>query len=768
MPRRSKTKIIGGVVLSAVLTFGTACSPLADTLRQKKAEYPSAELTEEKPITASSIRWMLLQKDNVSVKPFDRLIENPNLKPELLPKVKLIIEKADENAGHVLDALDSLLNNPSFKPEMLTDEFIQKFIEVTNLVWEGGCLVMDYSNLLENSRFTPEDTLDITKLIIKKTEKYGEYHVFQANHVFQFLNSIQKNPNFNPGMRVDFIKLLIEKSENTKPVLDALKVYLEYPHFKERFLTEDFAEELVETVELIIEKNGGVDAAFNDLNNLKEILANPNFSSLGMVYFYVEKINDKKMLWILKGSLDKSGFEMSEEYAEKLVKILNYIIDNTDENNRKDALSSFYSIQNHSNFIPEMLDVVEHIIEKIDKTVGLTKIGQVIPILYLISDDSDPSEICTMEFAENFTEAVIALTEKSNEIGCNALGLLDALVRNPNFEPKTLNGELTKDLIGVLDVSLFNAGYVEDGLSDEEKELVSDLIFHFENGLESLLRDPKFIPKALGILERLVGGSEDQDNAIHNFSSLLSNPDFTTKAYEKMDEVQLELFVEQKLNFAYAFSTIGKEKTMVLYEKCGIKYFGRYSKEMLEEAYASLVPEYKKDRPLLVVVFNQSDDDGAFYYEREMLDDLRKYYKVMLFEACSDKEFNKIIKKTANQYKKIDTLIIGGHGDEDSIELGLEALKEELNYLDLTDKNELKNLKKYFVNNPTVVLISCSTGHGKKSFGKLLSKIWNATVWAPDKPVGLKEFVLTEEGKIDSAIYSDDATKKFENGKTRD
>ena len=69
---------MGRAVLSAVLAFGTACSPLADTLRQKKAEHPSAELTDEKTVTADSIRWMLSKKaarDN-----FDRLIENPNLK----------------------------------------------------------------------------------------------------------------------------------------------------------------------------------------------------------------------------------------------------------------------------------------------------------------------------------------------------------------------------------------------------------------------------------------------------------------------------------------------------------------------------------------------------------------------------------------------------------------------------------------------------------------------------------------------------------------
>jgi len=629
MPRGLKTRVIGGAVLSAVLAFGTACSPLADTLRQKKAEHPSAELTDDKPATVNSIRWMLSEKDNDSaIHAFNRLIKNPN-----------------------------------FKPEMLDDEFIQKFVEVTDLVRGVDFLWMDYLNLLENSKFMPEDILDLAKLIIEKPEAK------KIQFAFDSLIRIQKNPNFNPGM-LDFIKLLIEKSEKANPPMYAFDEYLRNPNFKPEVLTEDFAEKLAGIVNNIVEKNYGEEIvfAFSDISYLGDILKNPDFRPevLDIVHLYVEKTNEKGMLWILTDSLDKSNFEFSDESVERLAEIMNTVV------NKNKILPELIK----SN--PGIIDFVWHLVSEMDKKVGLDKIDQVSLILNQILDGSDLSEIYTMEFAENFAEAVITLIEKSDEIGDDALKLLVWWIDNPNFEPGTLNGAFAQKLIYSIDILIDN--YDEDALS----------------GFESLLHNPNFKLEMLGILDEIGMEylmDETNSNSVSVLNSLLANPDFTIETYNKMDEVvQSGLSAEVRLNFAYAFSTIGKEKTMVLYEKCGIEYFGRYSKEMLEEAYSSLVPEYKKDRPLLAVVYNKNDWNGSFYASGLELDGLREYYKVMLFETDSEKKFSKIMKKTAEDYKPIHLLVLGGHGGSDSIQLGRSNNEKEK--LDLTDKKELKKLKR--------------------------------------------------------------------------
>jgi|GEM_PF-2417869 len=710
MRKGLKTKFIGGAVLSAVLAFGTACSPLADTLKQKKPEHPSAELTDEKTVTVSSIRWMLSEKDNDSaIRAFDRLIKNPK-----------------------------------FKPEMLNDEFIQKFVEVTGLVREVDFLWMDYLNLLENSKFMPEDILDLTKLVIEKPEAKKIHFALDS------LIRIQKNPNFNSGM-LDFIKLLIEKSEKANPTLYAFDEYLRNPNFKPEVLTEDFAEKLAEIVNIIVEKNDGEEIVFasSDIDYLGEILENPDFRPevLDVVHLYVEKINDKNMLRILTDSLDNSNFEFGDESAERLAEIMNTIV------NKNKILPELIK----SN--PEILDFVWHLAGEMDKKVGLDKIPQVSLLLDWILNKSDPSEICTMEFAENFTEAVIALIEKSDEIEYDTLGLLDAWTINPNFELKTLNGAFAQTLIDSIDLLVEIDELVE--IEDTKNAL---------SGLRSLLLNPNFKLEVLKILDEIsieYVMEETDSNSVSVLNGLLDNPDFSVGMYDKMDEVvQPGLSAEVRLNFAYAFSTIGKEKTMVLYEKCGIEYFGRYSKEMLEEAYDSLVPEYKKNRPLLVVVFNKNDWNGAFYASGLELDELKKYYKVMLFETDSEKKFYKILKKTAKDYNKIDTLVVGGHGEPGTINLGYYEWYDysEKKVLDLTDKKELKKLKKYLADSPTMIIQGCSTGGGEKSIGELLSKVWNAKVWAPDQDAGLKSYNLDEEGKIESVTYSKDATKKFESG----
>ncbi len=219
--------------------------------------------------------------------------------------------------------------------------------------------------------------------------------------------------------------------------------------------------------------------------------------------------------------------------------------------------------------------------------------------------------------------------------------------------------------------------------------------------------------------------------------------------------------VEVCANFAYGIATIGEEKTKLLNRKFGIEYFGRYSKKQLED----MSNKVANSKPVLLAVFSKSDPPGAFYRVGGQLESLMKYYNVVVVEVNSDKEVYARIKEMSGDYGKIDTMLIAGHGSPDRILLGkppLSPLRDE-NTLDLTDGPKLAAVKQYFVDKPTVILESCSTGQDEKSIGALLSRVWGADLFAPTVPSSLSTYDLEKNGKIRNVTY-DVESNKFQRG----
>ena len=214
------------------------------------------------------------------------------------------------------------------------------------------------------------------------------------------------------------------------------------------------------------------------------------------------------------------------------------------------------------------------------------------------------------------------------------------------------------------------------------------------------------------------------------------------------------------LNFAYALSTIGTEKTRELYGKTGIVYFMRYDKETLGSLHSSLNGK-NQEKPLLLAVFNKNDPNGAFYVEGVRLEKLTKYYRVIIVEAENEGEFYGKIASVADKYGKIDTLAIGGHGTPDSIRMGKDT---DEGRIDLTDRNELKALGTVFARDPTVILISCSTGRNSGAVGAMLSETWKARLFAPEMDSSYTDYILNPDGKIERVSYSDAGTSEFRLG----
>lgn len=218
---------------------------------------------------------------------------------------------------------------------------------------------------------------------------------------------------------------------------------------------------------------------------------------------------------------------------------------------------------------------------------------------------------------------------------------------------------------------------------------------------------------------------------------------------------------KEYFEFVYAVKTVGEEKAKELW-KFGIRYFGRYSKETLEAIYANLNPQHDKEKPLLLVVFTRNDWNGAFYHSGRTLDQLTEKFRVLITEVDTEDEFYDKVKEVGQKYGKINTLVIGGHGQADSIRLG--NLDDEKAKLDLTDKDELVQLRPYLKEKPTVVLVSCSTGKDRRGIAALISKQLNAArVFAPAIPANVTRFKIDAKGNIIRVVY-DGRSNEFLNG----
>lgn len=217
------------------------------------------------------------------------------------------------------------------------------------------------------------------------------------------------------------------------------------------------------------------------------------------------------------------------------------------------------------------------------------------------------------------------------------------------------------------------------------------------------------------------------------------------------------------MNFAYGADLIGKGKVIALYREFGIEYFARYSKKELEGTYSLVGNSGRTGKPVLVIGNNKLDWNGAFYGDAKRREGFIKkgYYDAFIFEAETEREFYAMLFKIRKMGGRISTGILGGHGEEGQITLGPGG--EEAT-LDLTDYRELERLKEVFVENPVIVLNSCSTGKDEDAMGALMSRTWNATLSAPRVPAAIWRYIVSKPGEVLGATY-DEKNNVFRGGK---
>src|SRR3989338_749835 len=218
--------------------------------------------------------------------------------------------------------------------------------------------------------------------------------------------------------------------------------------------------------------------------------------------------------------------------------------------------------------------------------------------------------------------------------------------------------------------------------------------------------------------------------------------------------------LETYINFAYALDVLGEGKTKELYKEYGITYFLRYGKKTLEELYQTYknpVPKGKlPDKPVLLVVFNKNDYNGAFYSEGREIDEFAKVYRVHIFETDSENGFYNSIEKIGRQ-GGVDVLIIGGHGEESHVLLGTPRnIRSDDHILDLSDEAEIEEhrLSNWMTPRSKLILASCSTGKNEKAIAAMFSRILGVErVFAPREPSSKTFYQLGKDGLIEDVTY---------------
>jgi len=233
-------------------------------------------------------------------------------------------------------------------------------------------------------------------------------------------------------------------------------------------------------------------------------------------------------------------------------------------------------------------------------------------------------------------------------------------------------------------------------------------------------------------------------------SGVTKNAEDFAARYKEGESLAKELGLDAKaseicLNLAYGIATIGREKTISLNKNNGIIKFIRYPKELLEQTEVLGGARADKGK-LLFMASGTADWNGSFYEDADKLKVLADNYIIVLTEMSSKNEFYDKVRRTAEQYGKINTVIINGHGNSYGVELGSEALS-------VNNKDELADLRNAFIYEPQVVLISCSTGKRADSIDTVIADAWGAEVFAPVDDAALKNITLDEEGIIKNVKY---------------
>jgi hypothetical protein len=342
--------------------------------------------------------------------------------------------------------------------------------------------------------------------------------------------------------------------------------------------------------------------------------------------------------------------------------------------------------------------------------------------------------------------------------------ILNAIEKTLPFDNENKIKEYIFNLTGLTEFVLTN-----DSLS-KAKEVFENLINNFFSQKDYYAIGLCFISSS----EKLKEVAKNKIDTVFkeeigiSLSDLIPND---TKNTQLINEIDLKADLQTMLSLEK------KQKGSVkrLLENYGIKEFYRYPEEML----LAQLDEEKNDQPYGIVVFPRGDHNTAFDQDVEVLNKLfnqtRGYYGLKVFEIESKIAFARDLIKLKKYENKISFMVFGGHGSEDSIAITEKEIAGD--YFGQTakkiktedfDSKGTARVKDFFVENPKIILVSCSTGAKEDGIAQKISQVYGAEVIAPNKDTSLKDIETTYDDygkpKFD-VVYASEEDKKTFNAK---
>ncbi len=277
--------------------------------------------------------------------------------------------------------------------------------------------------------------------------------------------------------------------------------------------------------------------------------------------------------------------------------------------------------------------------------------------------------------------------------------------------------------------------------------------------------------------------NENREFCKHLFQDIGLNPEeFLSAVNGSCKEGEKNVFLRKNARAALEVAAERPEAVKILSGTFGIQTYGRYPTQLLIDQYDNL---NNTEGPYGIIMYPRADHNGAFFNETEKTvltdfahDNKAASYQVRVFEAGSRIDVAKKL-LTANKLygdkHKISYAIIGGHGSIDSIDLGDSRKIGNIASLTIGEilegKGTVRAVHGFFVEKPTFVFNSCSTGGDFGIAEVFADKMTQADVIAPTRPIERikrlhfsnpsKEGYLKFDVEFDEGINSDKWLRKI-------
>jgi len=240
-------------------------------------------------------------------------------------------------------------------------------------------------------------------------------------------------------------------------------------------------------------------------------------------------------------------------------------------------------------------------------------------------------------------------------------------------------------------------------------------------------------------------------------------------SYSEGLPLQFAMHVKANVEAIQELEVTHKNSSKFLHDSAGIVNFSRWPVDILERQY---LERDNRHIPYGTALYPWKDPKNAFGEDKQIFANMDAAlraggYRLRVAEAADKPGIRRIEYKMNSLYGPASFALIGGHGTKDTIEFGGFDERHTLHVDDFDDlKHPISVDRKFFTSDPTLILISCSTGI-EDGIAERLSEKLHATTIAPVAPAVIKDIQVDWQPLDDGtrkpsfrAVYSEGGGEK--------